>query len=363
MTSFRWGVFGTGSISTKFVAGLAMARDASASLIVSRSLDKAQVFAKAMRVERAVVGYAKAAAAGEVDAMYIATPPAKHAEHAIACLEAGTPVLIEKPFASTADDSQRIIDAARAHSVFAMEAMWTRFLPAAQVLRKRLAAGEIGDVRLIAGNFGIAYRPDPTNGMFNAAMGGGAIAHLGTYPLSLGQWLFGTPQLIQATGTIGDTGVDEDVAFQLRYAGGVTGSFFASLRAWAPDDFRVMGSNGMIAFRGSIVRPYGLNIAHQVPRDADVAQFGWRARLRQNALVHQIAQRTARSSRARERSISHRYSGNGYQYEADAVRACVERGAVESDVMPLADSIAVARTADVIRAALAEEHRLEGKPK
>ena len=108
----------------------------------------------------------------------------------------------------------------------------------------------------------------------------------------------------------------------------------------------------MISLRGSIVRPYGLDIALEKPRPADEAQFGWRARWRQHSLTHQIAQGFGRSSRRRSSRLDFRYVGNGYNYEANEVRNCVERGAVESEVMPLRDSVSVAEAADAIRQAV-----------
>ncbi|HEY5810144.1 MAG TPA: Gfo/Idh/MocA family oxidoreductase [Povalibacter sp.] len=352
MTRFRWGIFGTGAISAKFVAGLATANDAEAVFIASRTLEKAQRFAAGTGIPRAIAGYAQAAAQGQVDAIYVATPPSEHAAHALLCIEAGIPVLVEKPFASSGPDAARIAAAARAKSVFAMEAMWTRFLPAAQAMRDQLAARAIGETRLVTGSFGTSQVPDTANGMFNSSLGGGAIAHLGAYPLSLAQWLFGSPTLVHAIGTVGSTGVDEDAAFQLKYPGNVTGSFVVSLRAWAPDDFQVLGTEGMLSARGSIVRPHGFAMSREPPRGYEEAQFGWRARLRQHGLVHQMAQRMDRSSRSRGARVDHRYTGNGYHYEADEVRACVRRGSVESSVMSLNDSIAVATTADTIRAAI-----------
>jgi predicted dehydrogenase len=352
MTRFRWGIFGTGAISAKFVAGLAAARGAEATFVASRSLDKAQAFAAGMGIGRAIAGYAEAAAEGGVDAIYIATPPSEHMAHALLCIAAGIPVLIEKPMATTAKDAARIADAARAQSVFAMEAMWTRFLPAAQAMRDAVNAGDIGDLRLVTGNFGTSQVPDAANGMFNPALGGGALAHLGPYPLSLAQWLFGTPTLVQAVGTIGASGVDEDAAFQLHHPNGVIGSFFVSIRAWASDDFQIFGSSGMVGLRGSIVRPHGLNVAIEAPIQAEQTSFGWRSQLRQRGIVHQVAQRLGRSSRGQGRRFDHRYSGNGYHYEADEVRACIERGVGESATMPLTDSIAVASTSDAIRAAI-----------
>lgn len=362
MTRFRWGIFGTGAVSAKFVAGLAAAHDAEAIFVASRTLAKAQQFAAGTGLPLAIEGYADAVKQAGVDAVYVATPPSEHAAHALLCIEAGIPVLVEKPFTSNAAEAQRVVDAARARSVFAMEGMWTRFLPAARAMREKLSARSVGEVRLVSGNFGTSQAPDRANGIFNPALGGGALAHLGAYPLSLGQWLFGSPALVQAIGTIGPSGVDEDAAFQLRYPGGVIGSFFVSIRAWAPDEFQVLGSEGMIGVRGSIVRPNGLNVCHEAPRGAEGAQFGWRARLRQHGLVHNIAQRMGRSSRSLGNRLDYRYAGNGYHYEADEVRACVQRGARESEIMPLSDSIAVAATADSIRRVIRDQAASENRP-
>jgi predicted dehydrogenase len=358
VTQFRWGIFGTGAVSAKFVAGLAAARDARAEFVASRSRDKAQRFATALGIPRAIQGYAEAAAEGGVDAVYIATPPSEHTAHALLCIDAGIPVLIEKPMTCSASDAIRISEAARTRSVFAMEAMWTRFLPAARALHNKLQERAIGDVRWVTGNFGTSQIPGTANGMFNPALGGGATAHLGAYPLSLGQWLFGAPTQVQAIGTIGASGVDEDAAFQLQYGGGVVGSFFVSLRAWAPDDFHLLGTEGMLGVRGSIVRPYGLTLSRQSPRGYEEAEFGWKARLRQHGLIHQIAQRLGRSSRSAGAPLDYRYAGNGYHYEADEVRSCVQRGAVESTIMPLDDSIAVAATSEAIRNSI---HRQSAK--
>ncbi|KQP17910.1 Gfo/Idh/MocA family protein [Pseudorhodoferax sp. Leaf267] len=359
MTSrkFRWGIFGTGAISTKFIAGLETARDAEVVFVASRTLARAQQFVAGVGCGRPVEGYLESARLGGVDAIYIATPPSEHLAHALACIEAGIPVLIEKPMAMSAADARCIAEAARARSVFAMEAMWTRFLPASTAAREQIAARAIGDVRMVSGDFGTSQRPELSNGMFNPQLGGGALAHLGAYPISLGQWLFGEPIDVQAMGTIGATGVDEVVSFQLRYPKDVIGSFQVSLRAWGTDGFHVMGTHGVLAFRGTIVRPHGLQISSEQPRGYDEAKFGWRDRMRQNAFVHRLAQQLDRSGRGTGRRQPHHYAGNGYHYQMDEVRACIERGDLESKTMPLGDSIAVAATADRIRACITGERR------
>jgi predicted dehydrogenase len=102
---FRWGIFGTGAISAKFVAGLKAARDAEATFVASRSLSRAREFASGTGIVDAIEGYADAAGKGGVDAIYVATPPSEHAAHAQLCIDAGIPVLIEKPFASSAAEA------------------------------------------------------------------------------------------------------------------------------------------------------------------------------------------------------------------------------------------------------------------
>jgi len=352
VATFKWGIFGTGAISAKFISGLAAARDAEASFVASRALSTAKAFAANMGVAGAVEGYAEAARAGGVDAIYIGTPASEHAAHALLCIEAGVPVLVEKPLAMNAAEAQRIADAARANGVFVMEAMWTRFLPAAQALKARMEQGAIGEVRMVSGSFGSAKQVDPESNGFNPARGGGAMAQLGVYPVSLAQWLFGEPTLVQATGTMGETGVDEDAAFQLRFANGVTGTFYASSRAWTPNDFQVMGTNGILGFQGPIYRPSGLTVMTKPPVRTGKPSFGWRFRLREHDLFHRVAQTIGWSDRNRGKASLLPYPGNGYSAEADEVRQCVQAGALESTIMPLDDSIAVARVVDEIRAAI-----------
>ena len=350
MAAFRWAIFGTGQIAAKFVAGLA-ASDSRAALVASRSQPSADAFAGAFGIPRAVAGYDHAARAGGFDAAYIATPPALHRDHALACLAAGVPVLIEKPFAADAGEAAEIAAAARAAGVFAMEGMWTRFLPAARALREQVAEGAIGEVRQVSGSLGFSKPVDAADGDFDPARGGGAVAHLGVYPLSLGQWLFGTPAHVVATGRTGATGVDEEAAMLLTYPGGIVARFAASLRS-PLSDFTVTGTGGSLAFAGPIFRPHGLAARRTTPRRRGPPDFGRTSRLRETGAVQRLVQLADRIGGRGPRTTAYPFTGNGYHYEADEVARCVTAGLTESPVMPLADSIAVAATVDTVRAAI-----------
>jgi predicted dehydrogenase len=351
VTRFRWGIFGTGSVSAKFAAGLRQLGDAEVAMVASRDQAQAASFAAAFGAPNAIAGYEAAASAapGLVDAIYIATPPALHLDHALACIGAGVPVLIEKPFALDGEAAQTIAAAAREAGIFCMEAMWTRFMPALTRLKVLIDDGAIGEPRMIAGSFGISNAVDPAYGNFDPARGGGALAHLGLYPISLGQWLFGTPVDVHGAGRVGSTGVEEDAAIALRYASGVVGSFHASLRAPAANDLAVHGTHGSLTLTGPLYRPSGIARRFATPRGQPRAGLSRKALFKEGDLYQRLV-------RVRERlqpggkTIGLPFAGNGYHYEAAEVAACVRAGAAESAIMPLADSLAVAATLDALRA-------------
>ena len=85
----------------------------------------------------------------------------------LAAIKAGKAVLIEKTFTATVAGAEEIIQAARDHEVFVMEAMWTRFQPAIVAARKLIADGAIGEVRQVYADLGVDTPYDPKDRLFN----------------------------------------------------------------------------------------------------------------------------------------------------------------------------------------------------
>ena len=229
-----------------------------------------------------------------------------------------------------------------------MEAMWTRFMPAISTLRRMIEEGAIGDLRMFSGSFGQAYRPDPAHGHFDPAQGGGALAHLGAYPLSLGQFLCGDAISAHATGCLGTTGVDEDVAMALLYHKGVIGSFQTSLRSTLRNSLVVTGTLGRIEIDGPIYRPWGLRVYSNIPVGRAQADLTGKTVFKEGALFQRLA--LFRAKRARPgRVLSLPYAGNGYHYEAQEVQTLVRAGALESAIMPLDHSVALTALSQSLR--------------
>jgi predicted dehydrogenase len=317
MDKIRWGILGTGRIAGIFAAGLADLGDAELVAVGSRTAAAADTFGDRYGVPRRHASYAALASDPQVDAIYVATPHTFHKENSLLCLQAGKAVLCEKPFTINAREAAELIAYARERRLFLMEAMWTRFLPLMVRLRELIAGGAIGEVRMVQADFDFRTEVNPRSRLFDPALGGGALLDVGVYPMSLASMLLGTPSEIASLAHLGATGVDEQSAAVLRYAGGRLAVLTSAIRIGGPHEALIRGTDGYIR----------------------IDSEWWRA-----------ARMTLVRSGRPDELIEAPMVGNGYSYEATEVMRCLRDGRIESDVMPLDESLAIMRTLDAIRA-------------
>lgn len=355
MTAVRWGILGTGPVARKFVLGLRAASDMQAVVVASRSNERARRFARELRIPKVAADYL-AASAANVDAFYIATPPANHLEHALPCLEAGKPTLIEKPLASTVGDARQIAAAAGRAGVFCMEAMWTRFLPLIRALKSMVDRGQIGEPRLAWGSFGINTSLTADQSIARPDAGGGALLHRGIYPLSLASHLLGPVDHATGQARYGSTGVDEDVIVSARHRNGALSTSMSSLRVDASNDLIVAGSEAWIHVAAPIYRPSVLTISQSSPRAGGPTTDRRLERLRESGILQRGKQRIdalpidlASLVAGDRHRVVRRFAGNGYHYEAEEVVRCVRSGQLESKIMPLAESVDLIDTMESLR--------------
>jgi dihydrodiol dehydrogenase / D-xylose 1-dehydrogenase (NADP) len=314
---FRWGILGAGNIARKFVTGVKALAGHEVVAVGSRQQVTAAKFADEFAIARRHAGYEALAADPEVDAIYVATPHPMHKENTLTCLQGGKHVLCEKPFTINAAEAQEIIAEARRRKLFLMEAMWTRFIPIIQEAHRLIREGAIGQVRMITADFGYRAPFRAESRAFDPALGGGALLDVGVYPLSLASMFLGAPDRIASLAELGQTGVDEQSAFILGYPQGQLAVLYTAVRTSTPQEAVIMGESGMIR----IHPPFW------VPRKMTLTVTGKGAQ-----------------------EIDMPYAANGYNYEAAEVAHCVHAGKLESDIMPLDESLAIMQTMDAIRA-------------
>ncbi len=244
----RWGIAATGRMAAAFTSDLALLPDAEVAFVGSRSRESAADFAGRFGAGASgtYADLVAAGRAGDVDVVYVATPHPQHHALALAAIEAGTPLLVEKAFTATLAGAEEVVAAARAAEVFCMEAMWTRFQPAVAHVGELVAAGEIGDVVLVQADFGAHRAFDPVSRLFDLTLGGGSVLDLGVYPISLAQHLLGRPDRVTATGTLDPNGADASAAIHLAWADGRAAALTCSLASSTPGRAVIVGTEGSI---------------------------------------------------------------------------------------------------------------------
>src|SRR5476649_2141819 len=121
-----WGILGTGNIAKTFAKGVAGSKSGKVVAVGSRSQESADKFADQFSIPKRHASYEALLADKDVQAVYISTPHPLHAQWAIAAAEAGKHLLVEKPLALNAAEASAMIQAARDHDVFLMEAFMYR---------------------------------------------------------------------------------------------------------------------------------------------------------------------------------------------------------------------------------------------
>ncbi len=313
----RWGILAPGGIARKFATGLQSVPDAKLVAVGSRTQAKADVFAAEFNVPNRHGSYEALVNDPEVDVIYIASPHPAHFDNAMLCLNAGKAVLCEKPFALNEGQLTTLVRTAREKQIFLMEAMWTRFTPVMTEIRDLIAAGALGDLRLVQADLGFRAEFDPQHRLFNPDLGGGALLDVGIYPISFASMLLGETADIVSTAEIGVTGVDEQSAYLLNYYEGQIAVLSSGVRTHSLVEAAIMGTEAMIRIPSRWYIPQRFTL---IPSKGD-AQV-----------------------------IEPPFIGNGYNYEAVEVGRCLREGLLESPIMPLDESLGIMRMLDRIRA-------------
>jgi predicted dehydrogenase len=255
----RWGIASTGRIAGAMATALRTLPDAELVAVGSRTAAAAAGFAERFGVERAHGSYADLYADEAVDVVYVASPHSHHREMTVGALEAGRHVLCEKAFAINAAEAREMIDTAERTERFLMEAMWSWFMPVWHEVRRRVVAGEIGEVRVVAADFGIPVL-DPNGRHRRADLGGGALLDLGIYPLAVIRFLLGEPTEVRVVGDLTDQGVDALAGGVLGFASGAVGVFHTTIDALSGRAAEVIGTAGTIRIEPPFWHPSAFTV-------------------------------------------------------------------------------------------------------
>jgi predicted dehydrogenase len=333
---FRWAVLGPGRIARRFAQAVREIPDARMAVVIGRDEQRAREFADAWcepDATRVGTDLTELLRTRDVDAVYIATPHAFHAEQAARCLRAGVPVLCEKPLTVNLGQARALDALSRTLDVFLMEALWTRFLPVYETVGEWLREGRIGAVRAIQSSFGFPVPFDAKTRHWDPWQAGGALLDIGVYNLSMARWA-----LAQATGAapeledfvaeakLAPSGVDAATLATLRFSGDVHLQFRCGFDALADNSLRIFGERGLITVPA---RFWEATTAVLQPDGGEPVQ------------------------------VERPFAINGFEGEIVEAMACIRGGRRESARLPLSETLAVTGWSDAIRQHVGLRYPLE----
>jgi predicted dehydrogenase len=238
-----------------------------------------------------------------------------HLANALGALEAGKPVLVEKPLTMNSAEARELVAAAREKGLFLMEAMWTRFLPHMAEIRRLLADGALGDIVTVIADHGQWFAKDPDFRLFAPELGGGVLLDCGIYPVAFSSMVLGPPSRIVAMVSPAFTGVDGQTSMLFGYGGGAQAILTCTSSARTPVRAAIVGTEARIEVDPNFYSPSSFTL---IARDGTATRF----------------------------EPSH--EGNGLHYEADEVARCLRAGLLESQLMPLDETVTIAETMDTV---------------
>ena len=242
----RWGILGCARITRRgLIPGIAESSGSRVVALASRDQATAEAWAREFEVDRAYGSYEQVLADPSVQAVYIPLPNEMPAEWVERAAAAGKHILCEKPLALDAAEAAAMVAHSRRAGVILMEAFMWPHQPRVAAIRKLVADGAIGDLRLIRASF--SFPIDMTDWRLDANRGGGALWDIGTYGVSTARLYAGSePSAIRARARFGKSGVDLSLAATLEFPNGILAQVDCSFEQPFRCTYELVGTKGTI---------------------------------------------------------------------------------------------------------------------
>lgn len=315
MENIRWGIIGPGKIARSFANDLQLVEDGEITAVASRSIERSQKFATEYDVAHIFDSYDALFNSDEVDVVYIATPHVFHRDLAIRAMKHGKHVLCEKPLGINRTEVIEMIDVAKAHKVFFMEALWTRFNPTINKVKELADQGVLGELAYVNADFAFyALDRDKHSRLMNLDLAGGTLLDIGIYPVFLAYVFLGIPNEIKAVSNFNEAGTEIQTSILFNYpkAQAILNSAFTHNSRMSAE---ISGSKGQVTLAPRFHETQGYTL------------------LKSNELE----------------SFELPTQGRGYYYEIQEVHQCIRNKKTESERWTFQDSLNLIGLLDDIR--------------
>ncbi len=260
----------------------------------------------------------------EIDAIYNPLPNGLHGVWTLKALAHGKHVLCEKPFASNADEAQRVADAVEKSGLVVMEAFHWRYHPLAARMLEVISSGELGDVQRVEAALCFPL-PRFKDIRWQLPLAGGALMDAGCYPVHMVRTLAGAePTVAKASAKLHSAGVDRRMEAEFTFEDGRTGGILASMWSASLLRMRVVVTGTQATM--SVFNPVGPHMFNRLSVSGSKGKRHERVK-----------------------------GGPTYDYQLEAFRAAVQDGT--PTLTPPSDAVANMRVIDAIYVAAGLEPR------
>jgi predicted dehydrogenase/aryl-alcohol dehydrogenase-like predicted oxidoreductase len=240
----RWGILATGNIAAQFASDLQHSHSGILGGAASRQLENAEAFCQT-HGGTASDSYEALLQRDDIDAVYIATPHDSHIQWAYRALEAGKPVLCEKPLGLNQGEVLALYGEAARRNVLLVEALMYLMHPRMHLAKQLLDDGNIGEITGFSASFGFAFPFTPEHRLYDKKLGGGGILDIGIYPLTAARFLIGDPSGLTGSARLAPSQVDAEARASLTYDG-FEAELHCALDTDLPWRITVEGSTGIL---------------------------------------------------------------------------------------------------------------------
>lgn len=244
MTQLRYGILSTSSIAPRFIAAVREAGVGEIVAVSSRTQEKANEKALLWDIPVAYGSHQRLLEDDLVNIVYISSVNSQHYPLAKQALEMGKHVVCEKPCTTSSAHTRELFALAKEKGLFLMEAQKMLFLPAIMETKKRIEAGDLGEIYMaeLSHSFSAGYNA----WQFDKTLGGGTLLSSGIYAVELLQWLFGRIEQIGGVRSAFENGAEYQYMLTGKMENNILFSIKNSTCVQLENTARIYGTKGYV---------------------------------------------------------------------------------------------------------------------
>ncbi len=245
----KFGIIGTNWITDRFIKAAKEHPEFTIGAVYSRTLETGKAFASTYEIANVYTDMSDMFSSGEIEAVYIASPNALHAEQSLLAMKHGIHVLCEKPAVTSVDEMDQIIETSRTYNTTYMEAMKSTLVPSFLNLKENI--DKIGPIRRFVFHYNQyssrydKYKDGVVENAFKPELGNGAKMDLGVYCIAPIIHLVGAPESAMKNQFLLSTGADGQGSMILTYPRMEAVIMYSKISdSFMPSE--IQGENGLI---------------------------------------------------------------------------------------------------------------------